>query len=154
MKTTATCQAWPKRSTPIRRFPQIKWACQMRGNDSIPELIHCRPFCWPCASCNPLYTTRQPLFTLSNRLCVSCRPLLVLRNRPCSLPSPVFTLRNPLFTLHNRLCVTLIPFPALRNSVRAPHKPALTSLFSQKKLLPKNHNKIASFGFNLISFSK
>ena len=109
----------------------------MRGNDGIPELIHCRPFCWPCASCNPLYTPRQPLFTLSNRLCVSCRPLLVLRNRPCSLPSPVLTLRNPLCTLHNRLCVTLIPFPTLRNSVRAPHKPAFTSLFYQKKITQK-----------------
>ena len=121
----------------------------MRGNDSILELMHCRP----CASCNPLYTPRQPLFTLSNRLCVSCRTLLVLRNRPCSLPSPVLTLRNPLFTLHNRLCVTLIPFPALRNYFRAPHKPALTSLFYQKKFT-QNHNKIANFGFNLVSFSK
>ena len=105
----------------------------MRSNDGIPELIHCRP----CASCNPLYTTRQPLFTLSNRLCVSCRPLLVLRTRPCSLPSPGLTLRNPLFTLHNRLCVTLIPFPTLRNSVRAPHKSAFHVTFLSKKNYPK-----------------
>ena len=109
----------------------------MRGNDGIPELIHCRP----CASCNPLYTTRQPLFTLSNRLCVSCRPLLVLRNRPCSLPSPVLTLRNPLFTLHNRLCVTLIPFPTLLNSVRAPHNVVFKSIFYQKNYPKPKQNR-------------